>query len=40
MFSSAVLVWFQDDWGLPTDEAVLASLRAVRWRDVAWDWTP
>ena len=40
MFSSAVLVWFQDEWGLPTDEAVLASLRAVRWREVAWDWTP
>ncbi len=40
VYSSAVLVWFQDDWGLPTDEAVLASLRAVRWRDVAWDWTP
>ncbi len=40
IYSSAVLVWFQDDWGLPKDEAVLASLRAVRWREAAWDWTP
>lgn len=38
-YSSALFVWFQDEFGLP-DERAREALRQVQWRSVAWDWTP
>ncbi len=38
-YSSAAIVWCQDDFGLP-DERTLAILRTVDWPAIAVDWTP
>jgi hypothetical protein len=38
-YSSAAIVWCQDDFGLP-DERTLAALRKLDWPAVAVDWTP
>jgi hypothetical protein len=35
--SSVVVIWYQDRFGLP-DEDVVAQMRAIRWRRLAFDW--
>jgi hypothetical protein len=37
-YSYATLIWFQDEFGIPTDEKVLEKIRAVDWENVAEDW--
>lgn len=39
-YSSLVIAWFQEHYGLPEDPHVLAQLRAVDWTLRADDWTP
>jgi hypothetical protein len=39
-FSSIVVVWFQERFGLPYDEDVLDQLRALDWENRATDWEP
>jgi hypothetical protein len=39
MFSSAAFLWFQDEFGLPDEQAV-EQIRKVNWKEVARDWTP
>lgn len=36
-YSSAVLVWYQDEFGLP-NEVTIARIRAVDWEVIAWNW--
>ena len=38
LVSIAVVIWYQDAFGLPTDEHVLAQLRELDWLAHAWDW--
>jgi len=38
--SSAIVVWYQEAYGLPTDEYILAQLRELDWAAHAWDWDP
>jgi hypothetical protein len=39
-FSSLVVVWFQERFGLPYDEDVLDQLRALDWENRAMAWEP
>ena len=39
VFSSAVVIWFQDHFGLP-DEQVQAQLEKLDWSAIASDWCP
>ncbi|MGE0385532.1 MAG: hypothetical protein AB7Q97_12435 [Gammaproteobacteria bacterium] len=39
VYSSVVVVWFQDEYGLP-GSAIVAQLRALDWNSSAEDWTP
>jgi hypothetical protein len=39
MFSSATLVWLQDQFAPPLDACVRAQLRALDWDRVAVDWS-
>ncbi len=36
--SSAIVIWYQEHFGLPTDEHILLQLRDLDWRAHAWDW--
>lgn len=36
-FSDAVVIWFQDQFGLPTDERTIQQLAAIDWQSVAVD---
>ena len=36
--SIAVVIWFQEGYGLPDDEHILAQLTALDWPAYAWDW--
>jgi hypothetical protein len=38
--SSAIVIWYQEAYGLPTDEHILAGLRELDWAKHAWDWDP
>jgi hypothetical protein len=38
--SSAVVIWLQEHFGLPTDEHILMQLRDLDWPAHAWDWDP
>lgn len=38
--SSALLVWWQDEFGLPTAADLLERLRSIPWERCARDWTP
>ncbi len=38
--SSAVVIWFQDHFGLPSEEHLLMQLRDLDWVAHAWDWDP
>ncbi len=40
VFSSALLVWWQPQFGIPTDEDLLRRIRAVDWCRFAKDWSP
>lgn len=40
VYSSLVVVWFQERFGLPEDAHVLEMLRAMPWDELAGDWTP
>lgn len=40
VFSSAVLVWWQPQFGIPKDEDLLERIRAVDWCRFAKDWSP
>lgn len=40
VYSSLVVLWFQGEYGLPTDARVLELLRAMPWDDWAGDWSP
>jgi hypothetical protein len=37
-YSSAVLVWFQDEYGPPIAEAMLEKIKALDWESIALDW--
>ena len=37
-YSSLIVVWFQDEFGLPTDAHILNQLRAIDWERRAIDW--
>lgn len=39
MYSSLVVVWFQDAIGLPKEFQVLRELKWLDWNQCAWDWT-
>lgn len=39
-FSSAVVLWYQDEFGIPTDPAVLNVFGTLDWEAVAVDWDP
>ena len=39
-YSSLTVVWFQDEFGVPTDPRILEQLRAIDWNRAAQDWTP
>ena len=39
-FSSALLVWWQPQFGIPVDEELLGRIRTVDWVRHARDWTP
>ena len=39
VFSSAVVIWFQDHFGLP-DERVQSQLVNLNWSEIASDWCP
>ena len=36
--SSLVLVWFQSQWGIPSDPALIAKIKELDWDALAWDW--
>ena len=38
--SSAIAIWFQEHFGIPTDDHILTQLRNLEWAAHAWDWTP
>jgi len=38
-FSSLIVIWFQDFYGLP-DDAVKAQLKSMDWEHLAHDWMP
>ena len=38
MFSSAAIVWFQEEFGLP-DEGAIRQLRKLDWKSIARDWS-
>lgn len=40
VFSSALLVWWQAQFGIPSDEDLLARIRTVDWCLFAKDWSP
>ena len=40
MFSNLVLVWFQDEFALPIDSAVVEQIRLIEWERYAQDGTP
>jgi hypothetical protein len=37
-YSSMIVAWFQDDFAMPVDEDVLASIRQIDWEKRATDW--
>ena len=37
--SSAVVIWFQDCFGLDLDERTIAQFQAMNWNDGAMDWS-
>ena len=39
MYSSAVVVWYQRDFGLAVDEESQARFRALDWERIAVDWS-
>lgn len=39
VYSSALVIWFQDTFGLP-DARAIEALRVMDWRAIAMDWTP
>ena len=39
IWSSMVLVWFQDDFALPIDSNVLAHIQELDWESCAKDWS-
>lgn len=38
--SSALVVWWQEQFGMPADEHILLQLRDLDWPAHAWDWDP
>lgn len=40
IFSSAILVWFQDAYGIPTDPRTLEQMANVDWDRIAEGWSP
>jgi hypothetical protein len=38
--SSAIVIWFQEHFGLPSDDHILAQLQALDWPNHATDWAP
>jgi hypothetical protein len=38
-YSSALLVWFQDEFGPPIAEAVREQIRELDWETIALDWS-
>ena len=38
--SSAVVIWYQEHFGLPADKHILMQLRDLDWPAHAWDWDP
>mgnify|MGYP000936470766 CR=1 FL=1 len=40
VYSSAVLVWFQDRYGIPDDPRTLRQMAAVDWDTIAIGWSP
>lgn len=39
-YSSLTVIWFQEGWGLPTDQHVLGRLRTMDWEREAASWAP
>lgn len=38
LMSFAVVIWYQEGFGLPDDDHILAQLRDLDWAAHAWDW--
>ena len=38
--SSAIVIWFQEHFGMPTDEHILQQLQNLDWPTHATDWAP
>ena len=38
--SSAIVIWFQEHFGMPSDEHILAQLKELDWPTYATDWAP
>jgi hypothetical protein len=36
--SSLVIIWFQNDFALPIDPAVVEQIKAIDWDSAAYDW--
>ncbi len=39
-FSSLMVIWFQEEWGLPADPYILDQIRAIDWEREAASWDP
>ena len=39
-FSSLMEIWFEEGWGLPTDQHILEQLRVIDWEREAAGWSP
>lgn len=40
VYSSALFVWWQPEFGMPSDTDLIERIRAVSWERYAKDWTP